>query len=158
MFVCLSQNASDDRDCENKLVLQLGMDQFQFIKLLFKNRWTGRYNSSIVHMHVHIVKSLPLSLWFFFSNSLTFFLPSAVLCLVLYCTLLAKSESEEERDKLREEMKADPAKSAILKVEYLNDDGVDSLSSTCIYLWKRSNLCIPPIGMYMYNIHVLVFC
>jgi len=32
------QNASDNRDCEHKLVL-LGYDQFQFIKVLFKNRW-----------------------------------------------------------------------------------------------------------------------
>ena len=40
------QSASDDRDCENKLVLRLGMDQFQFIKLLFKNRWTGEYHST----------------------------------------------------------------------------------------------------------------
>uniref|UniRef100_A0A1X7VH62 U5 small nuclear ribonucleoprotein 200 kDa helicase n=1 Tax=Amphimedon queenslandica TaxID=400682 RepID=A0A1X7VH62_AMPQE len=37
------KNAIDDRDCENKLVLQLGMDQFAFIKLLFKNRWTVLY-------------------------------------------------------------------------------------------------------------------
>jgi len=36
------QNASDNRDCEHKLVL-LGYDQFQFIKVLFKNRWTVLY-------------------------------------------------------------------------------------------------------------------
>ena len=38
-----TQNASDSRDCENKLVLLLGYDQFQFIKVLFKNRWTVLY-------------------------------------------------------------------------------------------------------------------
>ena len=69
------QNASDDRDCENKLVLLLGYDQFQFIKVLIKNRWT-----------------------------------------VLYCTLLAKTEGEEERKTIEEEMKADPDKAAVLRV------------------------------------------
>ena len=69
------QNASDDRDCENKLVLLLGYDQFQFIKILIKNRWT-----------------------------------------VLYCTLLAKTEGEEERGAIEEEMKADPEKAAVLRV------------------------------------------
>lgn len=68
------KSASDDRDCENKLVLQLGMDQFSFIKLLFKNRWT-----------------------------------------VLYCTLLAKAETQEDRAVLEEEMKSDPSKAIILK-------------------------------------------
>ena len=69
------QNASDDRDCENKLVLLLGYDQFQFIKVLIKNRWT-----------------------------------------VLYCTLLAKTEGEEEKRAIEEEMKADPDKAAVLRV------------------------------------------
>lgn len=68
------KNASDDRDCENKLVLLLGYDQFQFIKTLFKNRWT-----------------------------------------VLYCTLLAKTESTSEREAIEEEMRADPEKERILK-------------------------------------------
>ena len=53
----------------------LGYDQFQFIKLLFKNRWT-----------------------------------------VLYCTLLAKTEKEETRKAIEEEMRADPEKEAVLKV------------------------------------------
>ena len=56
-------------------MLLLGYDQFQFIKLLFKNRWT-----------------------------------------VLYCTLLAKTEKEEERKAIEEEMKADPDKAAVLQV------------------------------------------
>jgi len=55
--------------------LLLGYDQFQFIKVLFKNRWT-----------------------------------------VLYCTLLARTESEKEREKIESEMKADPEKAAVLKV------------------------------------------
>ena len=35
------KDASDDRDCENKLVLLLGFDQFAFIKLLRQNRMKG---------------------------------------------------------------------------------------------------------------------
>jgi pre-mRNA-splicing helicase BRR2 len=68
------QGAGDIRDCENKLVLLLGYDQFQFIKVLSKNRWT-----------------------------------------VLYCTLLAKAESDADRERIEEEMSADPEKKAILK-------------------------------------------
>ncbi len=77
MCVCVLsiQNAGDSRDCENKLVVLLGYDQFQFIKILFKNRWT-----------------------------------------VLYCTLLAKTEKEETRKAIEEEMRADPEKEAVLKV------------------------------------------
>ena len=35
---------------------------------------------------------------------------------VLYCTLLAKAESDAEREKIEEEMSADLEKNAILKV------------------------------------------
>ena len=35
---------------------------------------------------------------------------------VLYCTLLAKAESEAERERIEEEMSSDPEKNAILKV------------------------------------------
>ena len=35
---------------------------------------------------------------------------------VLYCTLLAKAESDAEREKIEEEMSADSEKNAILKV------------------------------------------
>ena len=35
---------------------------------------------------------------------------------VLYCTLLAKAESDAERERIEEEMSADPEKNAILKV------------------------------------------
>jgi pre-mRNA-splicing helicase BRR2 len=37
------KDASDDRDCENKLVLLLGFDQFTFIKLLRQNRMKVLY-------------------------------------------------------------------------------------------------------------------
>ena len=82
------KNASDDRDCENKLVLLLGYEQFQFIKLLFKNRWT-----------------------------------------VLYCTQLAKTDSEAERKVIEEEMKSDPEKASVLKVQYI---GHNSCACTCM--------------------------
>ncbi len=32
------QNSTDDRDCENRLVLLLGFDQFDFIKTVRKHR------------------------------------------------------------------------------------------------------------------------
>ena len=35
---------------------------------------------------------------------------------VLYCTLLAKAESDADRERIEEEMSADPEKKAILKV------------------------------------------
>ena len=35
---------------------------------------------------------------------------------VLYCTLLAKTKGEEERAAIEEEMRADPAKEAVLRV------------------------------------------
>ena len=37
---------------------------------------------------------------------------------VLYCTLLAKAESDADRERIEEEMAADPEKKAILKVLY----------------------------------------
>ena len=37
------KTSPDNRDCENRLVLLLGYDQFAFIKLLLKNKYTGMY-------------------------------------------------------------------------------------------------------------------
>jgi pre-mRNA-splicing helicase BRR2 len=67
------KTSTDDRDCENRLVLFLGYNQFPLIKLLLKNKYT-----------------------------------------VLYCTLLAKTENEQERLALEEEMAADPRKAEVL--------------------------------------------
>ena len=36
------KHSKDERDCENKLVLLLGYDRFSFIKILLKNRKTGK--------------------------------------------------------------------------------------------------------------------
>ncbi|RZF42849.1 hypothetical protein LSTR_LSTR003673 [Laodelphax striatellus] len=68
------RDSGDDRDCENQLVLLLGYDCFDFIKLLKKHRQ-----------------------------------------MILYCTLLASSQSEVERQKLLEEMNSDVALSRILR-------------------------------------------
>lgn len=68
------KNSNDERDCENQMVLLLGYDCFQFIKILKKNRQ-----------------------------------------MILYCTLLAKSQSENERSRIREEMRNDPQLLKILK-------------------------------------------
>lgn len=35
------KTAADDRDCENRLVMLLGYDHFDFVKLLLKNKLTG---------------------------------------------------------------------------------------------------------------------
>lgn len=68
------KNSNDERDCENQMVLLLGYDCFQFIKILKKNRQ-----------------------------------------MILYCTLLAKCQSESERQKIREEMRNDSQLLKILK-------------------------------------------
>ena len=67
------QDASDNRDCENRLVDLLSFDQFAFIKKLIQNRNT-----------------------------------------VLYCTLLAQAQSQEEREKIEDKMQSDPKLSVIL--------------------------------------------
>lgn len=72
-------NSNDDRDCENQMVLLLGYDCFDFIKILKRNRQ-----------------------------------------MILYCTLLAKAQTESERQKIREEMKND---SQLLKVLRQLDTG-----------------------------------
>lgn len=68
------KDSSDDRDCENQMVLLLGYDCFDFIKILKKNRQ-----------------------------------------MILYCTLLAKAQSEGERQKIRDQMKSDSALQKILR-------------------------------------------
>jgi len=46
------KHSKDERDCENKLVLLLGYDRFSFIKILLKNRKTGKRrvsSNNLVH-------------------------------------------------------------------------------------------------------------
>ncbi|CAG9864245.1 unnamed protein product [Phyllotreta striolata] len=87
------KDASDDRECENQLVLLLGYDCFDFIKQLKKHRQ-----------------------------------------MILYCTLLAKSQSENERQKLKDKMSEDPSLSRILKLLETgrgdDDDGDNNESSS----------------------------
>lgn len=68
------KTAVDDRDVENQLVLLLGFNQFDFIKILRQHRQ-----------------------------------------MILYCTLLASSQSATERSKLRDKMQADPELERILR-------------------------------------------
>ncbi|KAL1414758.1 hypothetical protein MTO96_007229 [Rhipicephalus appendiculatus] len=68
------KTAVDDRDVENQLVLLLGFNQFDFIKVLRQHRQ-----------------------------------------MILYCTLLASSQSATERSKLRDKMQADPELERILR-------------------------------------------
>jgi pre-mRNA-splicing helicase BRR2 len=68
------RDAKDDRECENSLVLLLGFDLFDFIKILRKNR-----------------------------------------LLVLYATLMARAQNEDEVARLEAEMRADPAAADVLR-------------------------------------------
>ncbi|KAJ3643308.1 hypothetical protein Zmor_026030 [Zophobas morio] len=69
------RDATDDRECENQLVLLLGYDCFDFIKQLKKHRQ-----------------------------------------MILYCTLLAKSQSESERQKIKDKMSEDSSLARILRL------------------------------------------
>lgn len=68
------KETSDERECETQLVLLLGYESFEFIRMLKKNRE-----------------------------------------MILYCTLLASSQSESERQKLRDKMRADANLAKILR-------------------------------------------
>ncbi|XP_028133686.1 putative U5 small nuclear ribonucleoprotein 200 kDa helicase [Diabrotica virgifera virgifera] len=87
------RDASDDRECENQLVLLLGYDCFDFIKQLKKHRQ-----------------------------------------MILYCTLLAKSQSETERQKIKDKMSDDQSLNRILKLLETgrgdDDDDEDSESTS----------------------------
>ena len=50
------QGAGDIRDCENKLVLLLGYDQFQFIKVLY---------DVLSHMCAHTERVHSYNVWFY---------------------------------------------------------------------------------------------
>ncbi|XP_044756152.1 putative U5 small nuclear ribonucleoprotein 200 kDa helicase [Coccinella septempunctata] len=69
------RDAGDDRECENQLVLLLGYDCFDFIKVLKKHRQ-----------------------------------------MILYCTQLAKSQSDSEKEKIKNKMLEDPLLTRILKI------------------------------------------
>lgn len=68
------KETDSERECENQLVLLLGYDCFDFIRMLKKNRE-----------------------------------------MILYCTLLASSQSESERQKIREKMRGDANLTKILR-------------------------------------------
>ena len=67
--------ARDDHEIENQLVVLLGFDQFDFIKVLRQNRM-----------------------------------------MILYCTLLAQAQTQQEKNKLKDIMKSDPEKAKILRM------------------------------------------
>ncbi|KHJ42995.1 Sec63 domain protein [Trichuris suis] len=77
------KTASDDRDCENRLVLLLGFDQFEFIRTLREHR-----------------------------------------NMILYCTLLASAQSEQERQQIEAKLRHDPELAKILRA--LKEAGEES--------------------------------
>ncbi|XP_022255650.1 U5 small nuclear ribonucleoprotein 200 kDa helicase-like, partial [Limulus polyphemus] len=78
------KTAIDDRDIENQLVLLLGFNQFEFIRVLRQYR-----------------------------------------DMILYCTLLASSQSSTEKTKIREKMQGDPELEKILR--QLEDTGKEDI-------------------------------
>lgn len=85
------KETGDERECETQLVLLLGYESFEFIRMLKKNRE-----------------------------------------MILYCTLLASSQSESERQKLREKMRSDGNLAKILRqleTGKNDDEDMDGASS-----------------------------
>ncbi|KAF6208456.1 hypothetical protein GE061_016912 [Apolygus lucorum] len=72
--LAILKDTPDDRECENQLVLLLGYECFDFIKLIKKHR-----------------------------------------SMILYCTLLASSQNEAEKLKIRNQMNSSPALAKILR-------------------------------------------
>jgi pre-mRNA-splicing helicase BRR2 len=87
------QTASDDRELENQLVLLLGYDQFDFIKILRTHRQMSK-------------------LFYLFESN---YFNTNVFSSVLYCTLLASSQSASEKSKIEEKIKNDPDLAWILQ-------------------------------------------
>ncbi|KAL3278293.1 hypothetical protein HHI36_013626 [Cryptolaemus montrouzieri] len=95
------RDAADDRECENQLVLLLGYDCFDFIKMLKKHRQ-----------------------------------------MILYCTLLAKSQSDSEKEKIKNKMMDDPSLSRILKIldTGKTDEDKDNEESTTHSSRRKHNM------------------
>lgn len=98
MFLWLPQTTSDDRECENQLVLLLGFNNFDFIKILRQHR---RMSESWLHggycLSVVCCRDDPLH-------------PPPV----QYCTMLASAQSEAEKERIIGKMEADAELSKIL--------------------------------------------
>lgn len=92
------RNSENDRECETHLVLLLGYDCFEFIKILVKNR-----------------------------------------DMVLYCTLLLTSQTDQEKDKLIESMrKKHNLKKILDQLEGEDEDDTSSLSRSAQDAKKQS--------------------
>lgn len=128
LIVVLSslQTASDDRECENQLVLLLGFNTFDFIKVLRQHRMMSESQWPFCSVYarvpfgccchsftcfVHFLSTQRLKIDFIHCLS-----PSLLLLLltVLYCTLLASAQSEAEKERIMGKMEADPELSKFL--------------------------------------------
>lgn len=94
------QTASDDRECENQLVLLLGFNTFDFIKVLRQHR---RMSKSVLNKDCCLICYI-LSLVDLTLISLT----------VQYCTMLASAQSEAEKERIIGKMESDQELSKIL--------------------------------------------
>lgn len=96
------QTASDDRECENQLVLLLGFNTFDFIKILRQHR---RMSKSAL-LSETVTELMSLKMYWFLS------LPPWHT--VQYCTMLASAQSEAEKERIIGKMESDQELSKIL--------------------------------------------
>lgn len=112
------QTAQDDRDFENRLVLLLGVDCFEFIKILKKHRFMSK--SSQILLCIMMIMRLLYILALYF--------------LVLYCTLLATAQTEKEKLYIKDKMRQDADLTKILSQietgESIEDPSGNSTMST----------------------------
>lgn len=97
-IICTQQTTSDDRECENQLVLLLGFNNFDFIKILRQHR---RMSKSLLNCDYFAVL-----VWWSYSS---FFCHT-----VQYCTMLASAQSEAEKERIIGKMESDAELSKIL--------------------------------------------
>lgn len=107
------KTASDDRELENQLVLLLGFEQFDFIKTLRSHRQMSMFVILLLYPFVNILFIL----------------------IVLYCTLLASSQSASEKAKIEEKMRSDPELVWILQA-LSETDRSDTLQVRYFYIFR----------------------
>lgn len=98
------KNAETTHECETDLVNLLGPECFDFIKILKKHRQMSMFSLLIWHSKCVLTTNV------------------AYFRLVLYCTLLASSQSEDERQKIRDKMRSDESLARILRQLDQEDD------------------------------------
>ncbi len=94
----LSQASADDREAENRLVILLGFAQFDFIKTIRQYRQMSESSCTLIFDRK--TGTTPV-------EGLTSVFVCACMLSVLWCTLRMQAQSESEKEKIEEKMKAD---------------------------------------------------